>query len=151
MKISILIHLEISFLILVLIINDITAHNRPSTDKPNLILFLADDLGYGDLSTYGHPSQEDGPIDSMARQGLKLTQVYAAASLCTPSRAAILTGESLEFFQVSYIIPIQSEQPFLQVSHMVLFHVNDAQHLYNQDSNSYRCGKTFYKMLNLQK
>ena len=62
------------------------------TQPPNIILFLADDTGWGDFSSYGHPTQELGPIDQMALEGIRFTQWYAVASLCTPSRTALLTG-----------------------------------------------------------
>lgn len=60
--------------------------------RPNVILFLADDFGYGDLSSYGNPVQEWGPIDDLAREGIRFTQVYSVAATCSPSRAALLTG-----------------------------------------------------------
>jgi len=60
--------------------------------SPNFVVIFADDVGYGDLQTYGHPSQEKTAIDQLAVEGLKFSQWYAAASLCTPSRAALLTG-----------------------------------------------------------
>ena len=61
--------------------------------KPNIVLMVADDVGYGDLASYGHPSQEFGPIDKMSSEGLRFTHCYAPATFCTPSRAAMLTGK----------------------------------------------------------
>jgi len=60
--------------------------------RPNIVMFVADDLGWGDLSVFGHPTQEPGAVDRMAAEGIRFTQWYAVASLCTPSRAALLTG-----------------------------------------------------------
>lgn len=60
--------------------------------EPNIIIILADDLGYGDLACYGHPSICTPNIDRMAAEGLRFTDFYAGACLCTPSRAALLTG-----------------------------------------------------------
>ncbi len=49
-------------------------------------------LGYGDLSVYGHPTSSTPNLDKMASQGLLFTQFYSASPLCSPSRAALLTG-----------------------------------------------------------
>lgn len=59
---------------------------------PNIIIILADDMGYGDLSSYGHPLIRTENLDQMAREGIRLTSFYVAESSCTPSRAALLTG-----------------------------------------------------------
>lgn len=59
---------------------------------PNIIIILADDLGYGDLGCYGHPSIRTPRLDRMALEGLRFTDFYSAASVCTPSRAGLLTG-----------------------------------------------------------
>ncbi|MDA1316095.1 MAG: sulfatase-like hydrolase/transferase [Acidobacteria bacterium] len=63
-----------------------------SASRPNFVFILADDLGYGDLGIYGHRSIRTPNIDRMAAEGVRLTEFYAAAPTCTPSRAAFLTG-----------------------------------------------------------
>ena len=61
-------------------------------EKPNFIIVFVDDMGYGDLGSYGHPTINTPNLDKMAYEGQKWTQFYSASSVCTPSRAAILTG-----------------------------------------------------------
>ena len=63
-----------------------------SSEKTNFIIIFADDLGYGDLSSYGHPTIRTPHLDKMATEGQKWTNFYVGASVCTPSRAALLTG-----------------------------------------------------------
>ena len=58
----------------------------------NIIVIFADDLGYGDLSSFGHPTIQTPNLDQMVVEGQKWTQFYVGASVCTPSRAALLTG-----------------------------------------------------------
>src|SRR3954463_3031413 len=59
---------------------------------PNIVIILADDLGYGDLGCYGSPSIRTPHLDDMAREGLRFTDFYVAGAVCSPSRAALLTG-----------------------------------------------------------
>lgn len=63
-----------------------------STALPNIVVIFADDLGWGDLACYGHPTIRTPHLDQMARDGVRFTQFYAAAPACSPSRAALLTG-----------------------------------------------------------
>ncbi len=60
---------------------------------PNLVLIVADDLGWSDLSCYGGDFHETPRIDSLARQGVRFTSAYAASPVCTPTRASIMTGK----------------------------------------------------------
>lgn len=59
---------------------------------PNIVLILADDLGWGDLGSYGNRLIRTPNIDRLAHQGLRMTDFYASANICTPSRAGLLTG-----------------------------------------------------------
>jgi len=72
--------------------------DEPSVDKapsaPNIVVFLVDDMGWGDSGTYGHPLIKTPNMDKLASQGMKFTQCYSASGVCSPSRSAILTGRT---------------------------------------------------------
>lgn len=61
--------------------------------KPNVIFILADDLGWGDLSVYGHERLKTPNLDRMAAEGTLWTNFYVNGSVCSPSRAAFFTGQ----------------------------------------------------------
>ena len=63
-------------------------------EQPNVVFIYADDLGYGDLGSFGHPVIQTPNIDSLSREGMTLTNYYAPSALCSPSRAGVLTGRA---------------------------------------------------------
>ena len=66
-------------------------HPQPAA-RPNVVLVLMDDLGYGDVGSYGGPDAKTPNIDRLAREGVRLTDAYANGPVCTPTRAALISG-----------------------------------------------------------
>ena len=62
--------------------------------RPNIVVLLCDDLGYGDLGCFGHPRIKTPEVDRLAREGARLTCLYAGAPVCSPSRAALFSGRN---------------------------------------------------------
>jgi len=84
-------NLEVAYLVfLLLFIN--SCSTRQGDDKPNFIIIYADDMGYGDISSFGNPSISTPRLDRMAEEGAKLTNFMVPANVCTPSRAALMTA-----------------------------------------------------------
>ncbi|MDA1232091.1 MAG: sulfatase-like hydrolase/transferase [Planctomycetota bacterium] len=79
-------------LLLLLIPHAALSAAEPS--KPNIVVFLADDMDWGDSATYGHELIQMPNLDKLASQGVKFTQCYSACGVCSPSRSAILTGRT---------------------------------------------------------
>ncbi|HEY0462064.1 MAG TPA: arylsulfatase [Pyrinomonadaceae bacterium] len=67
--------------------------NKPATRQPNIILILADDLGYGDIGAFGQKFIRTPNLDKLAKDGIKFTNFYAGAPVCAPSRASLMTGK----------------------------------------------------------
>ncbi len=63
-----------------------------AADKPNIVLILADDLGWGDLGCYGQAKIKTPNLDRLAKDGMRFTQAYAGSTVCAPSRCALMTG-----------------------------------------------------------
>ncbi len=68
------------------------AAGRRGDAPPNVVIVTADDLGWGDLGCQGHPTIRTPNLDRMAAEGIRFTDFYSAGEVCTPSRAALLTG-----------------------------------------------------------
>ena len=69
-----------------------TCGTARAVERPNFVIIFTDDQGYQDLGCFGSPNIKTPRIDRMAREGMRFTDFYAAASVCTPSRAALMTG-----------------------------------------------------------
>lgn len=70
----------------------VAADGMAAAKRPNFVVIFADDLGWGDLGCYGHPTVRTPNLDAMALGGVRFTQFYVAAPACSPSRAALMTG-----------------------------------------------------------
>lgn len=89
--------------------------------RPNIVFFLIDDLGYGDLGCYGNTFCETPNIDHLAHDGMRFTNAYASAPVCSPSRASILTGQSPARLQLTQWIPgVQYPHKMLREAHVAL-------------------------------
>jgi arylsulfatase A len=79
---------------LALVTSAVTLPAAAADAPPNVVVFLADDLGYGELGCYGNPQAVTPNLDRFATEGLRLTDCHSASSVCSPSRTAILTGRT---------------------------------------------------------
>ena len=95
-------------LVLVLLLSvawDLPAHAQAPTrtqSRPNVVLILMDDLGYGDIGSYGVPDARTPNIDRLAREGVKLTQFYANGSNCSPTRTGFITGRYQQRYDIEW-------------------------------------------------
>jgi len=83
---------------------------------PNFVILFADDLGINDLGCFGRKDQNTPNLDTLAADGARFTQAYAAASVCSPSRAGLLTGQSPARLKITTFLPGRSDR----ASHRVL-------------------------------
>ncbi|MCF7848250.1 MAG: sulfatase [Kiritimatiellales bacterium] len=91
MKLSKLFSISLMALTCVILIG-CTSMPSSKTSQPNIVVIFVDDMGYGDMSCNGHPTIKTPNLDRMAAEGQKWTSFYVAASVCTPSRAGLMTG-----------------------------------------------------------
>lgn len=79
-------------------------------DQPNIILIMADDLGYGDLSGYGHPSIKTPHLDQMAKEGIRFTDFHSNGAVCSPTRAALMTGKYQQRVGIEGVVTAKSHR-----------------------------------------
>ena len=92
-----------------LFVNQILFSQVKNLRKQNVVIFLVDDLGSGEVSCYASKFHETPNIDALAKNGVKFTQAYSGATLCSPSRAAFLTGRSPARLHLTDWIPGQKQ------------------------------------------
>lgn len=78
--------------------------------KPNIVFIMADDLGYGELGCYGNTFNETPNLDRLARGGIRFTQAYAAAAICSPTRVSILTGQYPARTGITDFLPAKTDR-----------------------------------------
>ncbi|MEM9481070.1 MAG: sulfatase [Verrucomicrobiota bacterium] len=87
-------------------------NSLPAADRPNILFILADDLAWSDLGCYGHPWHQAPNLDRLAMEGMRFTDAYAPAPICSASRASILTGKTTARLQFEFVT---KEKPGRQV------------------------------------
>ncbi|HEA30695.1 MAG TPA: sulfatase [Leeuwenhoekiella sp.] len=96
--------------------NSVLAQSRPK----NIVFILADDLGWSDLGCYGNTFNETPAIDSLAASGVRFTNAYASAPICSPTRASILTGKYPATVNITDFIPGHQNYSGISDDHMLI-------------------------------
>ena len=91
---------RIKFLILFIFLFSCDKNDSLDQTRPNIILLLADDLGYNELGSYGQKIIQTPNLDKLANEGMRFTDFYAGNAACAPSRAVLLTGKNATKSQV---------------------------------------------------
>ena len=82
-----------------------------AADKPNIVLIFADDLGVNDLGCYGRKDHRTPNLDKLAAQGMRFTSAYTAQPICSPSRAALMTGKCPARLHITNFLPGRADAP----------------------------------------
>lgn len=88
------------------------------TEKPNVVFFLVDDLGWSDVGVYGSSLYETPNIDRFAEEGVRFTNAYASSHVCSPTRAAILTGKNPARINLTDWLPGRKDFPFQRLKNV---------------------------------
>ena len=91
-----------------------------AAEKPNIILIFADDLGVNDLSCYGRKDLQTPHLDKLATQGMRFTTAYCAQPICSPSRAALMTGKAPARLHLTNFLPGRADAPSQKVLNPVI-------------------------------
>ncbi|MEO1843958.1 MAG: sulfatase-like hydrolase/transferase, partial [Akkermansiaceae bacterium] len=94
--------------LLILFLASCLLQPAPGAERPNILFFLVDDLGWADLACYGSTFHETPHLDQLARDGVRFTDAYCAASICSPTRASLMTGKHPVRVDITDWIPGQS-------------------------------------------
>lgn len=96
------------FLAILVALHALSTGRAADAAKPNIVVLLCDDLGYGDLSCFTHPTIKSPNLDRLAAEGMKLTHCYSASPVCSPSRAGLMTGRNHNRLGIHDWIPEKS-------------------------------------------
>lgn len=94
----------LSTILFILLVSPVSAQTPAGKERPNVLLILVDDLGFGDLSSYGAEDLQTPNIDSLVQGGIRFDQFYANCPVCSPTRAALLTGRYPDLVGVPGVI-----------------------------------------------
>ncbi|MDG2470666.1 MAG: sulfatase [Pirellulaceae bacterium] len=115
---SILIFIQCTQFFSVAIAKDVNSNGSQQQQKPNIVFFLVDDLGWRDVGCFGSRFYETPRIDSLASKGMRFNQAYAACHVCSPTRASLLTGRYPARLQVTDWINGRSDFPFQKLQNV---------------------------------
>ncbi|HEX4150525.1 MAG TPA: sulfatase-like hydrolase/transferase, partial [Pirellulales bacterium] len=112
-----MIHLNRRWAVLVLMLVPATQALAAEPARPNIVLILLDDFGWADLGCYGSKYHHTPNVDRLAGQGMRFTDAYAACPVCSPSRAAILTGKYPARLHITTFLPGRPDKPSQKLLH----------------------------------
>lgn len=101
----------LAFLGITCLANRVDAANRQPGDHPNLIVIMVDDMGYAGVSCFGNPYFKTPEIDRLAAEGMKFTDFHSSGTVCSPTRAGLLTGRYQQRTGIEAVIHPVSEHP----------------------------------------
>ncbi|MBP7140877.1 MAG: sulfatase [Opitutaceae bacterium] len=91
-----------------------------TSDHPNIVFILCDDLGIDDLHCYGRPDHQTPHLDQLAREGMRFTSAYCAQPICSPSRAGLLTGKTPARLHLTTYLPGRADSPAQKLLHPII-------------------------------